>query len=96
MKKIKERAATILKYIYGIGIFTALFVGAISILGYVAAFCIGGETATTICVFIYKEVYPIIIYVSSVSVLLGLVKMYLSGEKGLTADSGSAKHRCRK
>lgn len=81
MKEFKEKVAKTLAYIYAVGIAVALFAGALSFLGYVAAIIIGGESATAICVFIYKKVYPVLFYISSVSVVLGLVKMYLSGEK---------------
>ncbi len=83
MKNFREKTAKILSYIYGTGIAVALFAGALSFLGYLAAIIIGGETATDICVFIYKKCYPVIIYISSVSVLIGLVKMYVAGEKSL-------------
>ena len=96
MKAFKELAVKVLTYIYGIGIFAALFGGALSILGYMAAFCIGGETATQICTFIYKDYYPVIIYISSVAVLVGLVKMYVAGEKALTSGNGSSKKQAPK
>jgi hypothetical protein len=83
MKKFRETAATVLSYIYGVGIAVALFVGALSFFGYVAALIIGGEVAAQICHFIYKQLYPVIIYLSSITVLLGLVKMYVAGEKSL-------------
>ena len=81
MKQFKEKTANILAYIYGAGIAVALFAGALSFVGYIAAIIIGGPTATEICAFIYKKIYPVLFYISSVSVLLGLVKMYLCGEK---------------
>ena len=83
MKKFRETTAKILSYVYGIGIAVSLFAGALSVLGYVAALIIGGETAAEICTFIYKEFYPIIIYLASISILTGLVKMYVAGEKSL-------------
>ncbi len=83
MKKIRENTAKILSYIYGVGIAIALFAGAFSFFGYVAALFIGGDVAAQICHFIYKQLYPVIIYLSSVTVLLGLVKMYVAGEKSL-------------
>ncbi len=83
MKKFRENIAKVLSYIYGIGIAVALFVGAFSFFGYVAALIIGGNTAAEICHFIYKQLYPVIIYLSSVTVLIGLVKMYVAGEKSL-------------
>lgn len=83
MKKFREKAAKVLSYIYGTGIAVALFVGALSFFGYVVALIIGGDIAAQICHFIYKQLYPVIIYLSSVTVLLGLVKMYVAGEKSL-------------
>lgn len=83
MKNFREKTAKVLSYIYAIGIAVALFVGAFSFLGYLAAMIIGGQTATDICAFIYKTIYPVIIYISSISVLIGLLKMYAAGEKTL-------------
>lgn len=78
-----KKFVNILSDIFGIGVLIALFAGGLSFLGYVAAFCIGGETATNICVFIYKTLYPILFYFSSGIALLGLLKMYLAGEKSM-------------
>lgn len=83
MKKFRENTAKILTYIYALGIAISLFVGAITSLGYIAALIIGGDIAASICDCIYKDIYPIIIYISSVSILIGLVKMYVAGEKSL-------------
>ena len=80
---VRQKIATVLGYIYGIGVVIALFGGGLSFLGYVAAFIVGGEQATAICVFIYKTLYPILFYFSSSVVLLGLVKMYVAGEKSM-------------
>ena len=81
MKEFRTKLASVLAYIYAIGIAVALFAGALSFLGYVAAIIIGGPAATEICAFIYKEIYPVLFYLSSGSILLGLVKMYVAGEK---------------
>ena len=82
-EKKKEKVANIMAYIYGTGIAIALFVGALSFLGYLVAIIIGGETATEICVFIYKKIYPVLFTFSSCVVLFGLIKMYVAGEKSL-------------
>lgn len=78
---VRQKISRGLAYIYGFGISIALFVGALSFFGYIAAIIIGGETATNICRYIYKEIYPILFQISSISVLIGLVKMYVAGEK---------------
>lgn len=81
MKEIRMKMAKFMAYLYGTGIAVSFFAGALSFLGYLAAIVIGGQTAADICVFIYKKVYPVLFYLSSVSVILGMVKMYLAGEK---------------
>ena len=83
VNNIRMKIANILGYIYGVSVFIALFAGGLSFLGYVAALIIGGETATQICVFIYKSAYPILFYFSSGTALLGLIKMYVAGEKSM-------------
>lgn len=83
-------------YIYGIGIMVALFAGALSFFGYLAAIIIGGQTATDTCVFIYKMVYPILFTFSSCVVLFGLLKMYIAGEKSMTPKKRSKAEKTSK
>ena len=71
----------------------ALFAGGLSFFGYLAALIIGGETAAQICLFIYKTLYPILFYFSSGVVLLGLVKMYVAGEKSMAPGKRPAKNK---
>lgn len=85
MKKVCKKISDILRVIFGYGIMICLFAGGLTFFGYLAALIIGGETATQMCVFIYKTVMPIIIKASTVLVLLGLAVMYLNGETALTA-----------
>ena len=87
MKNVFKKIADVIYWIYGYGIMLALFIGGLSFIGYVAALIIGGETATNICIFIYKTVYPWIVKGTSVVVLLGLLMMYLRGEKALAGRS---------
>ena len=85
MKEMMKRIAAVLKTIFGYGIMICLFAGGATFFGYVAALIIGGETAAAICTFIYKTIIPVIVYVSTCLVLMGLVAMYLNGEMALTA-----------
>lgn len=86
MKNFKEKLEKVLSYIYGVGIGAALLIGTLSVIGYIIAIIAGGNIAEQICEFIYKGVYPKLIYASSVIVLIGLVKMYISGQHSLTAS----------
>ncbi len=94
MKKITDKIANVLGWIFGYGIMISLFVGGLSFFGYIAALIIGGDTAAAICTFIYKTVYPRLVVITSVIVLLGIVKMYLKGEVALAASKkGKSKNK---
>lgn len=86
MKKILHKIADILRVVFGYGILTGLFAGGLTFFGFVAALIIGGDTAALICHVIYKEIMPVIVYGTTVMVLLGLLIMYLSGETALTVQ----------
>lgn len=93
MKNVCKKIVSVLRVIFGYGIMVCLFAGGLTFFGYVAALIIGGDTAATICEVVYKEIIPIIIKTSTVLVLLGLVTMYLNGEKALTSSKKkSSKH----
>lgn len=70
-------AKKFLGIVYGSGIMLALFIGGLSFLGYLYAFWAGGETAEAICRFIYKTLYPELVYWTSCMVLLGILRNYL-------------------
>ena len=85
MKAIMKKIAGVCKVIFGYGIMISLFTGGLTFLGYLVALCIGGETATAICTFIYKQIVPVLVYVTNGLILFGLLTMYLAGEKALTS-----------
>lgn len=94
MKEVLLKISNILKTIFGYGIMISLLAGGLTFFGYLAALIIGGSTATAICTVIYKNIIPVIIYISTIMVLLGLLAMYLAGEKALTPDKKKAsKHQ---
>ena len=72
-----------MKVIFGYAIMVTLFVGGLTFFGYLAALIIGGDAAALICDFIYKKIMPVMIYASTVSVLFGILTMYLAGETAL-------------
>ena len=94
MKEFCKKLSNILKTIFGYGVMISLFVGGLTFFGYAAALIIGGDIAAAICAFIYKYIIPVIIYLAVSMVLLGLVAMYLAGEKALTPEKKHAqKHK---
>ena len=88
MKEIMKKTSSVLKTVFGYGIMITLFAGGATFFGYVAAMIAGGSVAETICHIIYKNIVPVIVYATSVLVLLGLLAMYLNGEMALTAKKG--------
>ena len=96
MKKILHKIADILRTIFGYGILTGLFAGGLTFFGFIAALIIGGDTATLICRVIYKEIFPIIVYGTTIMVLMGLLIMYLSGETALTVQKKKKSNQTNK
>ena len=82
-----KKVANILLTVFSVGILAVLFAGALAALGYVVALCIGGETATALCLWIYKTYFPWVIKFTSIFAGIGLIGMYLSKQKALTAAS---------
>lgn len=90
MKEFCKKLSNALKTVFGYGVMIALFAGGLTFFGYVAALIIGGDIAAAICAVIYNNIIPVIIYLSVIMVLLGLVAMYLAGEKALTPEKKHA------
>ncbi len=91
MKTFCVKLSNILKTVFGYGIMSTLFAGGFTFFGYMAALIIGGDTAAAICTVIYKNIIPVIIYVSVILVLLGLISMYLNSEVALTSEKKQSK-----
>lgn len=96
MKATMKKISDVCKIIFGYGIMIVLFAGGLTFFGYVTALFIGGETATTICTWIYKSFIPVIIYASTILILFGLITMYMAGEKALTPDKHSSRQEGEK
>lgn len=91
MKKFMKKLADIFSRIFGYGIALTLFAGGLTFFAYVIAIIIGGDIAAQICDITYKKVIPVIVMASTVTILLGLVCMYLNGEKALSPSEKKKK-----
>ncbi len=90
MREKLKKIAAVCKVIFGYSVMITLFIGGLTFFGYLAALIMGGDVAVMICDVIYKTVLPITIYTSTVTVMFGLVAMYLCGEKALTPSKKKA------
>ena len=91
MREAFKKISAVCKLIFGYGIMIVLFAGGLTFFGYLAAIIIGGETATAICTWIYKSFVPVMIYATTILILLGLVTMYMAGEKALVPGKKAAR-----
>ena len=83
--KKMEKPVAVMKTVFGWAIMLSLFVGGATMIGYVVAIILGGEPAAAITAFIKKYIIPGVTYTATVSVLFGLIIMYLSGQTALSA-----------
>lgn len=79
MKKIRDKLVVILEWIIGIALTGCLFLSGFGLLGYAAAFIIGGDTAGAICEFLSKTYYAFLIKGSTITVLLCFALQYFNG-----------------
>lgn len=79
-----------LNTLFGYLLWLILIAGGIAGIAFIVLNIIGGGEGSfveTAAAFIHKKYFPIVIRVSAVTILIGLVGMYLSGEKALSMDS---------
>ena len=84
-----KKITNVLLTVFSVGIIVCLFAGGLSLIGYIIAMFIGGETATEMCLFIFKTYLPWVIKFTSIFTAIGLLAMYLSKAKALTVSSSN-------
>ena len=82
-----KKASDVLLKIFAYGIIACLFAGGLSLGGYLVALIIGGESATALCLWVFKTYLPWVIKATSIFTLIGLIGMYLSKQKALVATT---------
>lgn len=84
---MQKRLAKILNKIYGLLMSVSFFGGFLPLIPFLIAIAIGGEWAERIAVFLHKDFYPWVIITGSISVVIGLLSMYLEKKEGLSVNS---------
>jgi len=84
-KKISE----FLNKLYGITMSVSFFAGFLPVPVFVLALLVGGQLGETISVFLYQKYYPCVIVLGAISVVIGLVAMYLGKQEGLSVKKVS-------
>lgn len=79
-KNVCHKIASVLEWLIGISFAVCLFAGALGFIGYLIAFCIGGDTAAAICGWIFDTYYKCLIKIGTITTVVVFLKTYLSGE----------------
>lgn len=74
---MKEKVFKILNKLYAILILVAFFAGLLPLIPFIIAIIIGGSSAEKICLFLYNKYYPWVIAMAAISVIVGLIAMYI-------------------
>ena len=80
MKEINMKIASVLERIIGVAFSICLFLGGLGFIGFVVAFCTGGDTAAMICAFLSDTYYEYLIYLSTITTVLCFVLQYVNGK----------------
>lgn len=74
---MREKIYNVLNRIYGVLMSVSFFAGILPLIPFIVAIIIGGPTAESICIFLYKQFYPWVIAVASVSIVIGWIASYV-------------------
>lgn len=91
LETLRQKTLPVIRTIFGASVAITLLGGGLTMLCYVVALIVGGDAAAKICEITYKEVWPILIKVTNITIVLGLVAMYINGEKALSPSDKKKK-----
>ena len=81
---MRKKIYKILNKIYGIMMTISFFAGILPLIPFLIAIIIGGDIGANISIFLYKQFYPWVIIIGSISILVGLSSMYVGKMEGLS------------
>lgn len=87
---VRQKIEKVLQKIYGITLMISFFAGLIPLVPFIIAIIIGGGTGGTgeaIGTWLYKQYYPWVIALASISILIGLVAMYVGKKEAFSTKS---------
>ena len=87
---MRQKIETILQKIYGVLLTVSFFAGLLPLFPFIAAIIIGGGeggTGEAIGTWLYKQYYPWVIALASISILIGLISMYVGKKEAFSTKS---------
>ena len=90
---MRDKIYDVLNKVYGITMSVAFWGGLLPLIPFIVAIVIGGNTGESISVFLYKQYYPWVIALASISIVIGLIAMYIGGKEALSTRSLGGKNK---
>lgn len=90
---MRDKIYDVLNKVYGITMSVAFWGGLLPLIPFIVAIVIGGNTGESISVFLYKQYYPWVIALASISIVIGLIAMYIGGKEALSTKSLGGKNK---
>lgn len=87
---MREKVYDVLKKLYGITMTVAFFGGVLPLIPFLIVLIIGGGeggTGELIATWLYKQYYPWVIALASISVVIGLIAMYVGKQEAFSTKS---------
>ena len=84
---MSKKIYRILNKIYAGLMFTSFFAGFLPVIPFLIALIIGGETGAAIYSFLFADYFPWVIALGSLSVIVGLIAMYVGKIEELSLKS---------
>ncbi|MBR3108774.1 MAG: hypothetical protein IKH30_16560 [Clostridia bacterium] len=87
---MRQKIETVLQKIYGTTLMISFFAGLLPLIPFIVAIIIGGGeggTGEAIATWLYKQYYPWVIALASISILIGLISMYVGKKEAFSTKS---------
>lgn len=88
---MRKKIYDVLTKVYGLTMSIAFWGGLLPLVPFLAAICIGGTAGESIALFLYKQFYPWVIALASISIIIGLIAMYIGKIEALSTKSFTKK-----
>lgn len=93
---MSQKIYKILNKIYAVTMFISFFAGFLPVIPFIVALIIGGEIGPAIYKFLFSDYYHWVIALGSLSVLIGLIAMYVGKIEDLSLKSMKKKEEEKK
>ncbi len=84
---MNKKLYCVLNKVYAVLMFTSFFAGFIPVIPLIIALCIGGNAGAAIYKFLFSDYFPWVIAIGSLSIVVGLIAMYVAKIEDLSLKS---------